>query len=167
MRTLLIALVIAIALAPQEQTPARDTPAQPVSGSASISARVVTDEAAAQPVRKARVTLNGLSFQFGRTTTTDDSGAFTFVDLPAGRFQLQATKPGYLTASYGAMKPDRSGTPVTIVDGQRLTSLTMKMVRGGVMTGTVLDQRGQPAAGVSVSVLRFGYFSLTGERTLG
>jgi hypothetical protein len=128
---------------------------------------VITDTAG-QPARRARVTLNSAERgAVARTTTTDDAGRFAFGDLPAGRFSLQASKPGHLTTNYGARRPDRPGTPITLALGERVTNIAMTLSRGAVITGRVLDQGGQPAPGVGVSILRFGYSSLTGERTLG
>jgi hypothetical protein len=161
--------VLALAVAIVAQQPARDTPAQPViTGTAVISGVIVTDDATPQPVRKARVTLNpaGLATP-GRTATTDDAGRFTFRDVPAGRFRLEATKPGFLTTSYGAKRADRPGTPVSLTDGQHLSGISVRLARGGAISGTVLDQNGRPAAGLTVRVLRAGFSTVTGERTLG
>ena len=41
------------------------------------------------------------------------------------------------------------------------------MMRGGVITGVVRDLRGAPLPGVNVRVLKLGYNTATGERTLG
>ena len=77
--------------------------AAPPTGTASIAGTVFVDGAAKQPARRVRVTLTDLSgATTGQTTTTDDSGAFAFRALPAGRFELQAFKTGYLKGSYGA-----------------------------------------------------------------
>jgi hypothetical protein len=126
------------------------------------------DEANGQPVRKARVTLNSVtSGLVGRTVTTDDAGRFAFANVPAGRFNLAAAKPGYLNANYGAKLQDRPGTPIGVGAGQQLSGLVIRMARGGVITGVVRDQNGQPAFGAGVSVLRYGYSAFTGERSLG
>jgi hypothetical protein len=142
--------------------------ALPPTGTATVSGVVVTDEANGQPVRKARVTLNSvISGLPGRTVTTDDAGRFVFGNVAAGRFNLAAAKPGYLNANYGAKLQDRPGTSISVAAGQQIAGLIMRMAHGGVITGVVRDQNGQPAFGVGVSVLRYGYFVLTGERSLG
>mgnify|MGYP003578721994 CR=1 FL=1 len=87
------------------QQPARDTPVRPPTptGSGAIAGTVLLDENPSQPARKARVSLNEASSRIpGRTATTDDAGRFMFRDLPAGRYNLLASKPGYLSASHGA-----------------------------------------------------------------
>ena len=126
------------------------------------------DGAAKQPARRVRVTLTDLSgVTTGQTTTTDDSGAFAFRSLPAGRFELQAFKAGYLKGSYGAARPNRPGTPIVVKNGEAIANLAITIARGGVITGVVRDRRGRPLPGLDVRVLKFGYNAVTGERTLG
>ena len=162
MKTLLI-IVIAATLGARQQ-PARDATTALPTGTAVISGTVLLGPSGSEPSRRTRVTLNttdrGIS---GRTTTTDDMGRFTFRDVPAGRFALQAVRPGYLSASYGSRRPGRPGTAIPVADGAKVTSLTLRLTKGGVITGTVVDGNGQPAAGISVGVLRFTYRELTGE----
>ena len=85
--------------------------------------------------------------------------------MPAGRFTLDVRKPGYLDGSYGAAKPERAGSPVSIGNGARVTGLTIRIVRGAAVTGTVRDSGGRPVPGVAVSALRFTY-SFLGERNV-
>jgi Carboxypeptidase regulatory-like domain len=49
---------------------------------------------AGTPLRRALVNLGGETLREGRGTTTDENGRFEFGDLPAGRFQLMASKAG-------------------------------------------------------------------------
>jgi hypothetical protein len=165
---LAVAGVVAIACAAAAaQQPARDN-APVATGTATISGHVFVDGPAKAPARRVRVTLTNLARSSpGQTTTTDDAGAFAFQNLPAGRFELQAFKNGYLRGSYGASRPERTGTPIVVKDGETITDLSMTIARGGVITGVVRDIRGLPVPGVSVRVLKFGYNAVTGERTLG
>ena len=158
-------LAIACAAAASGQQPARDTARGPV-GTASISGIVMTAGPGTLPARRVRVTLTELSGAPGQTATTDDNGAFAFRGLHAGRFELQAFKPAYLRASYGASRPDRTGTPIVVKDGEALTDLSMTIARGGVITGLVVDNRGRPVPGATVRVLKLGYNAVTGEPTL-
>ncbi|MEO8070241.1 MAG: carboxypeptidase-like regulatory domain-containing protein, partial [Acidobacteriota bacterium] len=88
-----------------------------------------------------------------RSVLTDDTGGFSFVDVRAGRYTLEATKPGYLRVAYGARRYDRPGTPIAVVNGQRLT-VTMKMTRGGVIAGTLQDALGTPAVNVGIRAVQ-------------
>jgi uncharacterized protein (DUF2141 family) len=149
------------------QQQARDAAVVPA-GTATVSGRVTIAGAAKQPARRTRVTLTNLSRGTpGQTTTTDDSGAFVFHGVPAGRFEVQAVKTGYLRASYGAARPERAGTPIVVRDGEAVAGIGITIARGGVITGVVRDGRGRPVPGVSVRVLRFGFNALSGERSLG
>ena len=144
----------------------RDT-APAVTGTATISGRV-TIGPSKQPARRTRVTLSEMSRAIpGQTTTTDETGAFVFQGLPAGRFEVQAVKTGYLRGSYGASRPERAGTPIVVRDGEAVNGVGVTIARGGVITGVVRDGRGRPVPGVSVRVLRFGFNALSGERSLG
>jgi hypothetical protein len=163
----IVALASAAVAAAAAQQPPRDN-ARDAAGSASLSGRVLVDGDPQQPARRARVTLTNVARSSpGQTTTTDEQGAFTFRALPAGRFELQAFKNAYLRSSYGAMRPDRAGTPIVLKDGEAIADLAMTIVRGGVITGVVRDLRGRPVPGANVRVLRLGYNGITGERTLG
>jgi hypothetical protein len=161
-----LAVAIACGAAAAAQQP-RDN-ARVAAGTASISGTVFVEGETKRPARRVRVTLTNVARSSpGQTATTDDNGAFVFRGLPAGRFELQAFKNGYLRASYGAARPDRAGTPVVVTDGQPVANLSMTIARGGVITGVVHDMRGRPVPGVNVRVLKLGYNAVTGERTLG
>ena len=93
----------------QTSQPARDTTAQQQTPATGIIAGAVTLEGGGTPVRHARVTLTGAGLRPSRTATTNDQGQFSFPQLPAGRFTLGASKPGYVDITYGAKKPGRPG----------------------------------------------------------
>jgi len=147
------------------QQPPRDTRPADKIGTASISGVVTSDEAQPRPLRRARVTLNGPELAMGRTSITADDGSFTFERLPAGRYTLAAAKEAYVRMSYGARRPNAQGTPVAVADGQR-QRVTLRIPRGSVITGTVLDPEGQPMRGVLVSALTYRFVPGVGERRL-
>src|SRR5262245_51561856 len=94
-----------------------------------LSGVVVTDERGSAPVPRAVVTISGGGLLFERSVVTDGSGRFSFTDLPAGRFALTASKPAYVTSAYGATRPGRPGTAVTLAAGQT-ANITLQLVRG-------------------------------------
>lgn len=144
--------------------PARDTQAQaPATGTGAITGTVVGGDSG-RAVRKARVTLSGGDLRSAKSAVTDEQGAFTFVDLPAGRYTLSASKPGYVNATYGQKKPGRPGTPIQLVDAQKLSGLKMPLPKGGVLTGVVLDEHSEPTPGTQVTAWR--YEMRTGEKRL-
>ncbi len=116
-----------------------------------------------QPARNVRLTLSGAELRGGRTTTTDDQGQFLFTALPAGRYNLTASKPGHVTVTYGQRSPGRPGTPIQLSDGQKFQAY-LQIPRGSVITGVVFDEYGEPSPQTSVRVMRI--VTLNGRRTL-
>jgi uncharacterized protein (DUF2141 family) len=133
--------------------------ANATSGSASIEG-IVVDEARL-PVRRAMV---GLRNDAGvpRTVVTDADGRFSFANLAAGRYTLSVFKAAYITSSYGARRPGRPGTAIVLGQGQRLANATLTLARGAVISGTIRNARGEPAAGMTVQAFR-GTFTETGR----
>jgi Carboxypeptidase regulatory-like domain len=153
MKAAALAFVVAATLAAgAPQQPARDTAAATTTGTAVVSGVLVTDEADPKPIRRARVTLG--SDASGWTVVSDEGGAFEFTSLPAGQYLLRATKEGYVRAAYGARHPEGAGTPLAVGEGAQVTGLTLRMLRGAVITGVVRDERGRPV-NAPVSVLRW------------
>ena len=147
---------------------ARDTSTQPPKGTSLISGRIVTHDSTPQPVRRATVTLipegGGVTGAQIRVISTDDAGRFEIRDLPEGRYTLTASKAPFLDVRYGSTRPGGAGTTITLKAGATMTDIVLKMARGAVVTGRILDENGEPAWGVSVRALQVR--NQGGERTL-
>jgi Carboxypeptidase regulatory-like domain len=139
-----IPLLAVATLAAQQPRDARP-PASPAT--ALIAGSVVTRDG--RPVDRAVVTIRSDALPLGRSAITDDRGTFAIDGLPPGRMTIATTKPGYLVDSYGATLPGWPGTPVVLDAGQS-RSVTIAMTRGGVITGTIRDERGQPIPDLTV-----------------
>jgi hypothetical protein len=164
--TLAGALLLGTTAATQNP-PGRDQrPAAPApQGTATVAGTLVSADSG-RAVRQARVTLSGGDVRFGRSVLTDDQGGFRFANIPAGQFTLSASKPGYLDVVYGQRRPGtgRPGTPLQIRDGDRLDKVALVLPKAGVVTGTALDELGDPVIGLTVRAMRWSV--RTGERTL-
>lgn len=160
---LIVAMLTALAaqVAPPRDLPGTRPQPAPV-GTGEISG-VIMMSGTNQPARKARVSLSGAELRGGRSAVTDDSGRYTFTALPAGRYNLSASRPGYISATYGQRQPGRPGTQIQLADGQKFRA-DLQIPKGSVITGTVLDEHGEPAPQTSVRVMR--YVNVNGERTL-
>jgi uncharacterized protein (DUF2141 family) len=145
------------------QQPARDVQQTTVSGTGVI-AGTVTTEGSGSGVRRARVTLSGAELRGGRSTLTNDEGAFSFVALPPGRFTLTVSKAGFVDMTFGAKRAGRPGTPIQLAEGQKMERANVVLPRGSVVTGIVVDDSGEPVPGTQVRVMR--YVMRTGEKTL-
>ena len=137
----------------------------PPTGTGVIAGTVVQADSG-RPGRRASVTLSGGEPSRARTAIADDQGHFAFTALPGGTFTLTAIKAGWLDTTYGQKRPGngRPGTPIQLVAGQRLDRIALAMPRGGVITGTVLDEAGDPAFNVPIRLMKVAYRS--GARTL-
>jgi hypothetical protein len=134
-------------------------------GTASISGVVVSLDLG-RPVRRAKVRATGSGHGLPVTTTTDDQGRFALEHLPAGQVTLTVSKPGYLDSIYGQRRPGsgRPGTPLSLVEGQKVERLSLPIARGAALAGTVTDDGGEPAFGTEVRALR--YVWQDGQRVL-
>jgi hypothetical protein len=152
---LILLAIPALTAAQVRPAPPRPVPA-PMTGTATLSGTVVTEDADARPVRRAAVMLfapGDVRRQW--VASTDDNGRFAFGALPGGNYSLYASKPGYVRAHYGATRAGSTvGVPVAVTDGQTVTNLSLKMARGAVITGNVFDERGRPMSAVNVRVRR-------------
>lgn len=142
---------------------ARERAAQVTTGSAVLTGTVTTDGEPAMPLRRVAVTLNDVGGAYGATAVTDAAGRFSFSNLPAGRYNVVASRLPYVTTRHGAREIGRAGTPLAIEDGES-RSIALKMPLGAVITGVVRDERGMPVPGVGVEVMASRFFS--GRRSL-
>ena len=94
-----------------------------------------------------------LAMSLNRTAVTDADGRFSVASLPAGPYRVTVTRQPYLTVNYGQRKFGRQGADIPLADGQRL-DLKIALPRGGVITGTLFDENGDPASGAQVRLLR-------------
>jgi uncharacterized protein (DUF2141 family) len=141
----------------------RDGVRQYRTGTAVVSGVVLIDDRDARPLRRARVVLGGDGSE-GRTAITEDDGSFQFTGVPSGRYRITATRAGFVTTVFGASRPDRPGKYVVVADGATLAGITIKVPRGAVISGVVLDTNSQPLASATVRALRYAIEN--GERRL-
>jgi hypothetical protein len=87
-----------------------------------------------------------------RLVLTDDSGAFVFREVAGGRYNLYANRAGYSGGGYLQAKPNSASHLFDFRDAER-RSVELRMWKFGVITGTVVDESGEPAVGVTVKVL--------------
>lgn len=151
---------------PLAQQPPRDAPRDARTGTALISGVVLSDDAQPRRLRRARVTLGGAELPGPRTAITNDDGAFSFERLPAGRYTVHAAKDAYVTMHYGAARPERPGAAIALRD-RETQQIVLRLPRSAVITGTITDVDGQPAAGVTVTAGSYRYVPAAGERRLG
>jgi hypothetical protein len=82
-----------------------------------------------------------------RVVTADDEGAFQVTGLEPGLYMLNATLPGYVSDA----DPLTGRPAATYRPGD---NAVVRLTKGGVITGTVTDQQGEPIVGLSVRAFR-------------
>ncbi len=113
----------------------------------------VVDGGSTRPVGGALVTLN-LSGTTPIRALADGQGRFAFRDLPKGRFNLSATKPGYVDGAYGRMRPAGPTLPFELSDGERASGVSISLWKYAAIAGFVTDEQGDPLVNASVRTLK-------------
>lgn len=106
------------------------------------------------PVRKALVRVMAPDSQDQRMAHTDDQGRFEIRELGGGRYTVIVSKTGFVSITYGQRRPNERGTPVELAPGATVENLSIGLPRGGVVTGQIVDETGEPLADAWVQVLR-------------
>lgn len=171
MKHITILLLMALCAAPARtfhgfQDPAKTPPSNKVEGNparqnreGAITVRVIGPDG--QPMADAVVFAYRIDESSGppHSAAAADDGNFKLTGLPPGIYGLEAHAPGYISAETSAeTRIHRIGENVTI-----------GMIKGGVITGRVTDEAGEPIVGVSVACyrLRDAEGRTTGSRSDG
>jgi hypothetical protein len=110
------------------------------------------------PVRKAFVYLS----PEGPTRSlfsafSDASGHFSIRGVSPGRYRLQFSRSGFVSASYNRESGARGYTPLILDKGQKLGDILVRAAPLGVVSGRVLDENGDPVSRVNVQLARLQY----------
>jgi hypothetical protein len=89
--------------------------------------------------------LTGIGQSTPRSVLTDAEGNFSLRDLTVGSYQLNASAPGYVSSN------DPADTTSVYHLG---ATVTLNLVKGGVITGRVTTGAGEPVVAVPVSAMR-------------
>src|SRR5262249_26151771 len=144
--------------------PRRDPTAQQQEpGTGVIKGRVVVLDTGA-PLRRVQIRLTGGTMRQSRGTMTDAQGQYEFKDLIAGRYNLFASKGGYVSLSYGQRGPKDTGKAIELADKQTMDKVDLALPRGAVITGRVVDETGEAVSEVQVTAMQFRM--MNGKRRL-
>ena len=112
-----------------------------------------------KPLRRAQVRLASENEFLGtpRTASTSTDGRYEFRDVPPGRYTLRVERSGYLALTYGQRRPGEQGRPLEIAEKEVADKVDFALPRMSVISGRVLDDLGEPIAGVTVWVLQTRY----------
>jgi len=135
-------------------------PGPPPTGTGLIVGQIV-DAATNTPIAGAVATINtgrgggppGAASPPARLVTGPD-GRFVLHDLPKGSFNVSATADGYIDGSAGQTRPNGPSQAIDLGDGEHLTDVKVRLWRSAVLTGTVIDDAGEPAVATPVRAYR-------------
>jgi 5-hydroxyisourate hydrolase-like protein (transthyretin family) len=86
-------------------------------------------------------------------TTTGEDGGFVFDDLQTGKYRLVASRRGYLTAAYEEHQGSFFTAIVTGPDSDT-SHLRFQLSATAILSGSVIDDAGDPVAGAQVTLFR-------------
>ncbi|HJZ74363.1 MAG TPA: carboxypeptidase-like regulatory domain-containing protein [Vicinamibacterales bacterium] len=153
LRALAFLLAVACSAIASGQTPPRDTSVTPT-GTAHIRGRVT--DTSGRPLGYAEVRAGSASGD-PANGLTDRDGRFDLADLPAGTYTVSAVKPTYLRSSWGEARPGGPGRPTTLADGETVNNIIIRLARGGVITGKIVDEFGDPVVDAQVTPMRYQF----------
>jgi hypothetical protein len=84
---------------------------------------------------------------------TDPAGRFIFTSLPAGEFTITADRFGYADGGFGRSSPRAGNRRIALAEGEWFQSASIKLWRQSSISGTVLDEAGEPVVSVWVRAL--------------
>jgi hypothetical protein len=156
------------------QPPPTPSDRQPPPATATIRGRVIAGDTGL-PLRRAEVWLNKVESSSGGTTygtgarrdngaTTDAEGRYEFKNLVAGRYSLNASKAPYVSGPSGQQAVNSTAKVIELQTGETLDRVDFTLLRGGVITGRVVDEFGEPLSGLEVSARRVQ--TINGKRQL-
>lgn len=112
----------------------------------------VVDAQSGRGLDRVIVELDGAGLR--RRILSDDRGRFLLAGLPAGEYRINASRSGFLNGAFGQRRPAGSASTITLVDGQWLSDIEVRLWRPAVLTGFVTDHGGVPITGVIVRAYR-------------
>jgi hypothetical protein len=132
-------------------------PTAPPDAPAIVHGQVVAAETG-KPLYRARVRLDGFgnSMSVGRQAMTSRDGRYRFENLAPGQYWIRTSAAAYVELQAGQKHPGDRTSAWTVRSGEA-QQLDFALPRGGVITGSINDDSGEPLAGVGVTPLRLEY----------
>lgn len=132
-------------------------------GTGQLAGRVTAADGGA-PLRQVEIVLSSSALQAQRLARSDPTGEYRFTDLPAGRYWIRASRPGFVPLRYGAADPLEPGRYVDLPEGGVVSNINFTLPRGAVISGQILDEFGEPVLDADVRAMR--YQTRAGQRQL-
>jgi protocatechuate 3,4-dioxygenase beta subunit len=85
---------------------------------------------------------------------SDADGRYAVSGIPAGTVTVESTAPGYVTSRYGSRDTQLPGLPITVTANQEVDGIDLVLARTSIVSGTVVDEAGEPVEAANVQLLR-------------
>jgi protocatechuate 3,4-dioxygenase beta subunit len=85
---------------------------------------------------------------------TGADGRFVFRSLPPGNYPVIASLGGYVSGMVGQGRPGGPDRALDLADGERVFDATIRLWKHAVITGSVVDEAGDPAVELTVNAYR-------------
>jgi hypothetical protein len=141
-------------------------PPQTAQAPAAVIVGQVIDASTGKPVPNASVTLVpgasagpvprpiGAAPALPMRALTNAEGRFIFRPLSKGAYAVNATAAGYMFGGVGQGRPGGPSREVEVDDNAVTETIAIRMWKYAAISGTVLDEKAEPAVGVTVRVLQ-------------
>ena len=85
---------------------------------------------------------------------TNAEGRFIFRPLSKGAYSVTANASGYIFGTFGQTRPNGPSRQVELDDNAAIETITVRMWKYASIGGTVIDEKAEPAVGITVRVLQ-------------
>jgi len=145
--------LLALCLSPKNAAAQGLTPHSDVPGvTYTIGGRVVNSVTGA-PLTEARISLVDTKTRKSvAQQKTSEGGRFEFAGLPVGKFSLEGSKRGYISASYE--QHEQFSTAIVTGPELKTDALVLRLDPVGVLSGHVRDENGEPVRHAQVTLFR-------------
>jgi len=106
-----------------------------------------------RPIIGARVELVGALSHLSKAGETGETGDFAFTDVQPGRYWIRVEGDGLLTTYFGQNAPADAAQSIIVKAGQQIKTADVAVPKLGVITGRVVNPRGDPVEFATVSAI--------------
>src|SRR2546422_10716345 len=98
--------------------------------------------AAAAPPGPTQSVAEAIGLPLLPTTQSDRNGRFVFNNVDSGSYRISAARNGYAKLEYGQHVTRGTGTVVSVVNGQAIKDIVIRLTPSGGVSGNVRDVSG-------------------------
>jgi len=115
------------------------------------------------PIAMATVTLSSVTIvddanvPLRQSVRTSADGTYVFAGLTVGAYSIRAQRHGFASRNFGRPSTGPNAQKIAVSEGLALENIDIELIAGGAISGTVLDDDGQPLEDAEVSAIRLTY----------